>query len=167
MPPRDKAEERQANRAAKALELERDGETESAVEVLAGRCACRCGTRIVGGSVRTFYVDERHRKRHHRAKLERLAAAAGVPARLSIETLQAARGTGERPADAPAPRKRRQSKRDGVSVYLPSLAVAEAVARLIKNVLDDARDVLDDARPELELADQALLKALARRRTKT
>lgn len=166
---RDPAEERRRYREAKAVELEGLGELEEAAAVRAGKCPCLCGDPIPRGNVRAFFVDDRHRRRHHRRRLERLAEAANVPARLTVETLRTANGTGGRSADAPARRKRGESKpRAGVSVYFPTPDVLEvAIAAIAK----DRKAREGKALPSyLELADQALeasRTALTRRRART
>lgn len=166
---RDRDEERRRYRAGKAAELALAGDDKAAEEVLAGRCACCCGQRIPAGNVRAFYADERHRKRAHHRRLERLAEAAGVPTRLTVENLKATNGTGGRPTDAQAPRKRRQSApRPGVSVYFPTPDALEvALAAIAKDRRAREGTALDSY---LELLDQALeatRKALERRRART
>jgi len=155
-----KAELREQARRVKAAELEAAGELAEARAVLQGRCACLCGDAIAGGNVRTFYVDERHRKRHHRKRLERLADAAGVPARLSIETLRSANGTGGRPADAPTrPRRRQARPRPGVSVYFPTVDLLQAVERELAGDRQGSPSSRDEAL-------DAVRKALERCRTR-
>jgi hypothetical protein len=153
-----RAELRRAYRERRARELEDDGELEAAAELRAGRCACTCRNEL-GGAVRAFYVDQRHRQRHHRARLRRLAEAAGVPTSLSVQALQARESTRDRNGDAPARRKRAQRRpRPGVTLYLPSLNVADALAVVMGDL------VQLDTTPELEVAREALEVAIARRR---
>jgi hypothetical protein len=132
-----RAELRERYREAKARELEADGELEAAAELRAGRCACTCGARLEGGGVRQFYVEVRHRQRAHRARLERAAEAAGVPPRLSLHALESTNRAPDRHGDAPARRKPRQRRpRAGVTVYLPSVELAELVRGELAIVVD-------------------------------
>lgn len=130
------------------------------------RCACGCGEQLHGGGERVLYVDPRHRQRAYRRRLEAEAKAAGIPARLSLETVQAARSTTARNADAQtrraAPRRRRPSRpRDGVSAYFPSIDVAEAVLECIEACGDYSGAPMPVG---ADIARDAIAKALERRR---
>ena len=76
--------------------------------VLDGFCWCACGTWIGHRRRTTRFVNEKHKKRYHRRRLQHAARAAGLPANLSfqaIEQAQAGKSTGKRPGDAPRRRK--------------------------------------------------------------
>lgn len=127
-----RAEKREILRAQwrerKAAELRARGEEVAALEVLAGRCACGCGNVLAASSVRTFYVDQKHRARRHRRRLERLAEAAGVPARLNLDTVQTSTHSGGRARNASARSRRHETRpRPGVTVYFPTVEMAEAL----------------------------------------
>lgn len=155
-----RAELRRRYRDTKARELEAHDEPELAEEVRAGRCACGCRTDLGPGAVRQTYVDQRHRGRAHRARLQRAAEAAGVPPRLSLHALEAS-ATRERHGDAPARRQRRKTgPRPGVTVYLPSIEVARRLEAHLGDLYAGG-DVLD-----LREALAALEAALARRRAR-
>lgn len=157
-----RAELRREYRERKARELEEHGELELAEEVRAGRCACGCRTELGPGAVRQTYVDQRHRGRAHRARLQRAAEAAGVPPRLSLHALEEASATRERHGDAPARRKRRKTgPRPGVTVYLPTVRGAELALGLLGA---GAGAIADDL--ELERARDAIAAALERRRAR-
>jgi hypothetical protein len=92
-------------------------------------CVCGCGQSVVGRSAKTLYVDHRHSQRRYRRKLKTAARAAGLPANLSLQTVETASTTNPHHGDAPKPRPRRQARpRPGVTVYLPTVEDAEAVA---------------------------------------
>lgn len=97
--------------------------------VARGECGCGCGQPLdLGGNGRARFVDTRHRQRHHKTKLRQLAEAAGVPVRLSLQTLDAVRTTDERRGDAETGEKRPRRRRAGVTVYFPSAEAAAAAA---------------------------------------
>lgn len=127
------------------------------------RCACGCGEQLHGGGERVLYVDPRHRQRAYRRRLEALAKAAGIPARLSLETVQAARSTTARNADAQkrraTPRPRRP--RPGVTVYFPT---PEAAGLALEIVELDGLAGSDELERQKDDAIEALRKAVERRR---
>lgn len=128
------AELRREYRERKARALEDEGDEHGAAEVRAGRCACGCRHNL-GSAARKVYNDVRCRQRHHRARLQRAAEAAGVPSRLSLAAIEAANRTHERHGDAPARRPRRRSgPRPGVTIYLPTLELAEDALRALELV---------------------------------
>lgn len=63
-------------------------------------CACGCGQRLENRHARVKYVDERHRQRAYRSEVRRRAEAAGLPASLSLKTVEVADGSGVRNGDA-------------------------------------------------------------------
>lgn len=119
--------------------------------VAAGMCGCGCPSPLPAPRGRRRYLNERHRQRGYRRRLEVEARALGVPGRLSQKSLSASIPTGERHADAQTrptpPQARRSRPRPGVTLYLPTLALAE---RLLA-VLDEGRGVGWDV-DELEAA---------------
>lgn len=165
-----RAELRQANRQRKADELRAEGDEHGADELLAGRCACACG-RELDSSVRKVYADVRCRQRHHRRRLQAAAEAAGVPARLSLQALQTSNRTGERHGDAPARRPaRKRGPRPGVTVYLPSLELAELVLGHLRADAHAARGLVErrprDEDGDLDRAVELVREALERRRAR-
>jgi hypothetical protein len=155
-----------------ALELERlqaELAAEERERVEAGLCACGCGERLpVKRHGRRRYVAERHRQRRHQERLEREAELLGVPTRLSLNRLEQYMTTSNRPSDAQtprtAPKRRRPSRRPGVSVYLPRPELAELVLEALEY------DVPASEHPDREeaLADavDAVRRALQRRRAR-
>lgn len=131
-----RAELRRVYRQRKIDELLELGEGELALEVQADRCGCGCGAPLSSMTVRTFYVDKRHSQRAYRRRLERAAEASGVPARLSLQALQASNPSRERRDDAPAPRTARERRPlPGVRIYFPTVELVER--------LEQALDILD------------------------
>lgn len=127
-----------------------------------GRCGCGCDQQLLGrgGNGRKRYVDERHRKRRNRDVVKRLAEVRGVPVRQSIQTLQTPIPSSHRPADAQPRRKAPQKRRrDGVSIYLPSVERAAAALDVIRHGRD-----LELVAAELEPIAELLAAALERRR---
>lgn len=114
--------------------LELKHELEAEVRELADRgvCGCGCGGPLTkGGNGRRLYLTG-HRQRFRRRLLKRLAEASGVPANLSLKSLQASETTGDRNGDAQPPGKRpRRAPRPGVTLYLPTLEDAERLAGLL------------------------------------
>lgn len=137
-------------RAAMVLEVDE--------RVARGMCGCGCPERLPVPVGRRRYVNERHRQRAYRARLEREAAALGVPTRLSHSALQATIRPHDRRADAQTarrtPQRRKSRPRPGVTVYVPTV---DAVAALLDALADDARPVVVEHRA-------ALAAALERRR---
>jgi hypothetical protein len=97
--------------------------------VARGFCGCGCETPLPANPGRRKYRNERHKQRAYRKRLELEAKALGMSSRLSLKALDAATTTRERHADAEPPRKRPQRRRSrprpGVTIYLPTLDVAE------------------------------------------
>lgn len=113
-------------------ELEDLGLQELADDVRQGLCGCGCKNQILSRRASTVYVDERHKQRGYRRRLNAAAAAAGVAPRVTLEAVRATTLTANRNGDAQAlpkaPQKRRKrSPRPGVTVYFPTPAVAELV----------------------------------------
>jgi hypothetical protein len=129
-----------------------------------GVCLCGCEEPIVrprSGNGRRHYVNERHRDRRYRERVRREAEAAGVPVRQTRETLDSSNDPGARRTDAQRAGKRRPARRrEGVSIYLPSLEVAESVHALLGAVVGTA----GVAQLELEPAVAAFARAIGRRR---
>jgi hypothetical protein len=128
--------------------------------VARGVCACGCGERLPVERRRgTRFQDERHRQRAYRARVDAAAADAGLPANRGVLTLEAvrqARATGTRNDDARKPARARQARRrEGVSVYLPSVELAEQVRALLAR---HGKSV----RPAVESFDRALSRRRAR-----
>ena len=122
-------------------------------------CACGCRRSLEGRSERTIYFDHRCSQRAYRKRLREAAEAAGVPARLSLETVRAAKSTLDHNGDAHArPRARQKRSRTGLSIYLPTPERAEALAAALEQLAAD--------RPELDmtLEREAIRRALERRR---
>jgi hypothetical protein len=144
-----------------------------------GLCGCGCGEELggQGGNGRKVFRDVRHRQRFRRRMLKRLAEASGVPANLSVRTLQATETTDERNGDAQTRRKRpRRAPRPGVSIYLPTPEVARLLEPLLEGHVARTREALASGEVRLatsvlerelanaELALEAIAKALERRR---
>src|SRR5687767_8097335 len=92
-----------------------------------GRCACGCEERI-STKAGQRYLTDRHRGRRHRARLKAVAETRGVRVHQSLQSLRESNPTSDRRDDAQAPRKRAQARpRQGVTVYLPTVAAAEVV----------------------------------------
>lgn len=123
---------------------------------------CQCGgkdgtgcTETVGPGERRRYKDEKHRDRAYRNRIRARAEAAGLPPRLTVAALSATRSTRIASADAPRPRNRPAARREGVTVYLPSVEIAVAVQEALRGPVDPSR--------ELEFADRAVTAAIDRR----
>lgn len=101
----------------------------------AGMCICGCSEQASPSSV---YANEKHRKRRYRAKVKAAATAAGLPANLSLESVEASTPTKARTGDAPAARKRRKS---GPSIRVSYRKAVEAVAAEIGDT-DRAHEML-------------------------
>lgn len=104
-----------------------------------GECGCACGGRLpAGASRRRHYLNERHRQRAYRRRLELVAQALGVPARLSRQTLQTRNPTGNRHADAQtrrtAPQRRHSRPAPGVTLRVPTLAAANELLRELERL---------------------------------
>lgn len=131
-----------------------------------GRCGCGCPRLLPDNPGRRKYVNERHRQRSYRNRLEREARALGVTTRLSLTSLQTPDSTRERHADAdtPAtrPQRRRSRPRPGVTLYLPTLDVAER----LELVLSAMRAEPKTGGSALDELAHALSLGLARRRTR-
>lgn len=152
-----RAELRERYRRGKVAELEAAGQADLAQEVLEGRCACGCGRRLDSGAVRQFYLDEKHKQRAHRKRLELAAEAAGVPARLTLEALQSSNRTRDRHGDAPARPKRPRRPRPGVTIYLPTAELADRARA-------ELAIAVDAGVAELAPVEEAIAAALERRR---
>ena len=108
----------------------------SAIEDPRRLCACGCGESLEGRSNRALYVNDRHRQRAYRRRLEDAAEAAHVPARLSLKTLEA--GTSpprDRNGDAetarkPARARKRSDVRVSYSRLVDALGEEQAIALL-------------------------------------
>src|SRR5687768_12898091 len=146
------------------LRLELELEADARVE--AGRCACGCNKALPVPSGRRRYLNERHRQRGYRKRLEAEARALGVPERLSQKALSASFPTGERHADAQTPRSARQARRSrprpGVSLYLPAPELVERLLELVDEAI--ARGDVGD---QVEAIAAAARAALERRRKRT
>lgn len=134
--------------------------------VAAGRCGCGCTKPLPGNPGRRKYVNERHRQRSYRNRLEREARALGVTTRLSLSSLQTPDRTREHHADAHTPgtrpQRRRSRPRPGVTLYLPTLDAAER----LQLVLCALRAEPKTGGSSLDELAHALDLALARRRTR-
>lgn len=128
-------------RAALVLEVDE--------RVARGMCGCGCPEHLPTPRGRRRYVNERHRQRAYRSRLEREAAALGVPARLTHEALDATIRTEDRHADAQsaasAPTRRKSRRRPGVSVYVPTIEDAEALLGALAVLTGDVADAHRDA----------------------
>jgi hypothetical protein len=121
------------------------------------KCACNCGADLAGRSERTLYANERCRQRAYRRRVKRAAAAAGLPASLSLENVETAKGTRDRNGDAHTARRPRQTRRrEGVSVYLKTPA---HLAALIAAAESHQQVAADD---DLDAALEAALRAKSR-----
>lgn len=118
------------NRRIEELQRELDEELRERID--AGVCGCGCGAPLPSRKGGRKYARESHRQRAHRHRLELIAKALAIPARLSLRELRQYEPTGERHADAQeppqAPKRRRSAPRPGVTLYLPSVEVAERLA---------------------------------------
>lgn len=105
--------------------------------VAAGDCGCGCGSDLPLNPGRRKYLNERHRQKAYRDRLEAEANALGVPSRLSLRTLQSPSTTRDRHADAPArrqrPQRRRSRPRLGVTVYLATPGLARRLLADLRN----------------------------------
>jgi hypothetical protein len=144
--------------------LHRELADEVRERVRAGVCGCGCGAPLgtVKGGRR--YVNARHRQRAYRHRLELEAKVLAIPARLSLQALREYEPTRERHADAqeqPQPQKRRRSApRPGVTLYLPSVDLAEQLAAELREVLDPTSQrglgPRANAQPILDVVEAAL-----------
>lgn len=141
----------------------------------AGVCGCGCGTTVRDRRGRRRYVDERHKHRAHRARLQAEAKLLGVPAHLSVKNLETAERTSTRSGDAQTGRQRppaRRSPRPGVSVYLPRAELVERVLSSLEYVqglgIEHAgeRELNAEAIAALERARDRRTKRLARERAR-
>lgn len=131
-----------------------------------GRCGCLCGQSLPPRRhARRSYLNERHRDRAYVARLDARAADLGVPTRgrrIGLSELEARNPSRNRRDDAEKPRQRREARRrEGVSIYLPSVPVATAAREQIALGLVDA-----DTTPEMDATLAAFDRALARRRAR-
>jgi hypothetical protein len=125
-------------------------------------CACGCGASLAGRRVTVRYVSEQHRQRAYRRRLREAAKAAGLPVTLSLRTVQASNPTRNRSGDGPsAGTAQQRRRREGVSVYFPTVADAELAERMLAESLK-RRTAVDSAR-----ALTAVRAALDRRRKTT
>lgn len=62
-------------------------------------CACGCGQPLTGRRANVKYVKRSHGQRAYRQRVERAATASGLPARLSLTTVQTPSGTTNRNGD--------------------------------------------------------------------
>lgn len=119
-----------------------------------GMCGCGCPSALPVPRARRRYVNERHRQRAYRDRLEREANLLGVPARLSRGSLQMTVPTGDRHADAQSagtqPQRRRSSPRPGVTVYVPTTAAAARLLDVLAVLEGDS--VIDAHREALRAA---------------
>lgn len=156
------------DRRLEALHAELEAEVRE--RVAAGVCGCGCGANLGPRPGRRRYANDRHRQRAYRGRLELEAKALAIPARLSVAALRAHESTGERHADAQAPptapKRRRSSPRPGVTLYLPTLELAEHLRDELREVLEPATvhglPQRADVRPLLELVEAALERRRAR-----
>lgn len=115
-------------------------------------CPCGCGELAKPG--RLYANPDRCKYRVYRAKKKARAVAAGLPASLSLKSIEAAnttsRGGGHRET-----RRNRASRppRPGVTVYIPDPSAAE-----------EARSLLTRYSGPLQLVGEAIGQALERRR---
>lgn len=123
-----------------------------AQRVARGECGCGCKGSIPtpppDGEPRQKYVSGSHRQRVYRKRLNARARAVGVEPRLSLHRLPGYVPTGARHGDAQIAGNRRQARRPsrprpGVSVYLPSVDVAERLLEVLVDVDDPAVDELE------------------------
>lgn len=95
-------------------------------------CACRCGQPLVGRSARTKFIDERHKQRSYRRRVQAAAEAVGLPDRLTLETVQTTNDARRRNGDAQKNGRARQTRRrQGLSVYLPRPELADALLAVL------------------------------------
>jgi hypothetical protein len=73
-------------------------------------CACDCGELVDARGGRK-YVNERHKQRAYRARVQSALRARGLPVTLSLKTANAGTPTGAGNGDASARRKARQPRR--------------------------------------------------------
>jgi RNA 3'-terminal phosphate cyclase len=122
-------------------------------------CACGCKGSVAHRGIRTLYL-EGHRQRRHKRKVKAAARAAGLPDRLSLQTVLAASPTAGRSGDAPAPVRRRQRKpRPGVQVYLPSVGHAQLLEAIVAGA--DRGQLPQEIAEEIA---EAVRRAIERRR---
>jgi hypothetical protein len=93
-----------------------------------GLCGCPCGEPRIGLSGQSLYLNERHKQRAYRERVNAAAEASGVPASL---TLKAARGStptrrGNGDAQKAATRREKRSPELRVS-YLKLAAAIDAL----------------------------------------
>ena len=115
----------------------RDAYTEQERELIARRicpCSPACRQSVAGRRQSTIYVDAAHRQRHYRNRVKTAATAAGLPAVLTLKTVQGSTPTKKRHGDAPRARKSGQSIRisyrkavDAVAEHLSSYETAHEV----------------------------------------
>jgi hypothetical protein len=122
------------------------------------RCACPCKKPLTGRSERTRYWSPRCRQRVYRARLAKAAEAVGVPARLSLESLQATTGTGKRHGDA----QRRARRRNGASIYLKRPELLDVAVDALDHTRDALERVNDPAADDLAEVATAVRRAIAR-----
>lgn len=139
-----------------------DGE---AVTVIVRICDCGCNQRLdQGASERARYASERHRHKAYRDRVKREAEAAGLPSRLTLESVHATSGPRQRVGDAQsAARKRTRRPRPGVSAYFRTV---EQLDWLIALVESEPEPGPDDDSPPIEVyleARESLRRARARR----
>lgn len=141
---------------------DRDGE---AVTTLIRVCDCGCNGRLdQGASERARYRSEKHRHKAYRDRVKREAEAAGLPSRLTLESVHATTGPRKRVDDAQSGARRRVRRpRPGVSAYFRTV---EQLDWLIALVESEPEPGPDDDSPPLEVyleAHDALRRARARR----
>lgn len=116
------------------------------------QCACGCGQSLEGRSHRAIYFDSRCKQRAHQKRLDAAAKAAGVPARVSLKTLQTITSTGNGQSDRQrGARRRKPQPRPGQAVTIREparLAAAIAALEYGQSQLGgaDASSVVEDLR---------------------
>jgi hypothetical protein len=136
-----------------------------------GLCGCGCGERLpVKRHARRRYLGEHHRQRQYQRRLEAEARALGVPARLSLRGLEAMHRPGNRPSDAEtgpqAPKRRRPAPRPGVTLYLPTVELAERLVRELEAIVAGAYVPGLGSRAEAVPLLEAAVRAVERRRSR-
>lgn len=143
------------------LRLELALEVDERVE--RGMCGCGCPTALPVPRGRRRYVNDRHRQRAYRHRLEREADALGIPARLSLESLQGTIRTSERHADAQsaasAARRGQTRPRLGVTLYLSTPGLARRLLADLRGPRTDGANLSD---VDAEILARALTAALER-----